>query len=1291
MPMLPKLHLKSGYILPALIFILLVPVYASAQKVRLTHTQSEFRLLESDQQAINFHNELASFSGIDVNTASGLFSELSVQGYNHSTEEGAPMLPVVKKLIELPYGAEAEVHLKNIRVQTISLQDNGIGNLLLPAQPPVSKSTDPDELPFIINKDIYQTDDWYGQELARVINLGTMRGVRIARLEIAPFLYNPVTGELRITTGFDCEITFKGALPEITGREKARVYSPWFEADFSRLINHQKPGTDGGDALIDVAPVTYIIVADPMFESALQPFIQWKTKKGFNVVEAYTNNPEVGSTTTSIRNYLSNFYQNPPVGYNPQTFVLIVGDVAQVPAFNGTAGSHVTDLYYCEYSGDDFPECFYGRFSANNLYELQPQIDKTLEYEQYQFPDPSFLDEVVMAAGADTYHQLTWGNGQINYGTQYYFNAAHGLYSHTYLQPEPSGGNYSQNIRQNVSDGIAYANYSAHCSAAGWADPSFTISNISALTNAHQYPLMVGNCCSSVEFQTTCFGEEILRAPLKGAVGYIGGSNSTYWDEDFWWGVGMEAISANPAYNPDHPGAYDRTFHDQPGLTTADWFITQGQMPSAGNLAVSQAGSTRETYYWEIYHLMGDPSLMIYLSQPPDITADYPEWMPVAAETFTVSTDPYAYVAISKDGILHGAAIAGSSGEAVVELDPITEPGEADVVITGQNLKPFMGTVMISSPNGAYVTLDSFQVDDTAGNNNGQADYGETIFLDVSMQNMGNEPGTNLTLNLSASGSYVDIIQPNATLAEIGAGETVPVNDAFEISIAEEVPDGEILPLLITVSDGSDNWESTFSVVVHAPILEYSDFAILDPAGNGNGKLDPGETAQLRVTIQNTGSSDAIDVMGMISSVSPFITINQSDPLPFGNLQPDESSTAAFEVTCSESTPGGTEIAFTLNLTAQMGISGQGSFSIIAGQIPVLIVDLDENNSSAGEIESAINSAGIAAEYSTVLPDNPEIYSSLFVCLGIYSNNHVLSTAEGQILADYLNNGGCLYMEGGDTWYYDGQTAVHPMFGIDGTSDGSGDLGTVLGVSGTMTEGMTFSYSGENNWIDHLAATGNGKLILKNQSPDYGCAVSNVQDGYKTIGASLEFSGLSGDRNALIEQFLMFFDLVDPPITQTIQVPQGWSGISGCVVPQNTNLNLIFGLNLPNVVMMQNENGVFYPDFQVNTIGEWNYREGYMIKADAPFNLNLTGTEPGSRQIVLSQGWNLMPVLSSCSVTVNQTFGLFLNQVQVIKSVAGNGVYWPDFNINTLGSLEPGKAYFVYVDQQITITFPDCD
>ncbi len=324
------------------------------------------------------------------------------------------------------------------------------------------------------------------------------------------------------------------------------------------------------------------------------------------------------------------------------------------------------------------------------------------------------------------------------------------MYSHTYLQPEPGGANYSQEIHQNISAGVGYVNYSAYSHPLSWSDPSFNIGHIPALTNAHKYPLIIGNCSSSVESQIDCFGEEILRVTLKGALGSIGGSNSTYWDEDFWWGVGFKRISANPAYNSDHLGAYDRTFHDLDGMTTDDWFITQGQMPSAGTLAVRQSDSSLEKYYWEIYHLMDDPSLMIYFLQPPDVNASYSGLMPLGSLTFTVKTDPYAYVEISKDGVLHGTAIVDGDGPAEVVFEPpITMPGEADLVVTGQNLKPFFDTVAGASPDGSYVLLDQYEANAAAANNNGMADYSESFSLNISMKNLGQDAGENVTLTIA--------------------------------------------------------------------------------------------------------------------------------------------------------------------------------------------------------------------------------------------------------------------------------------------------------------------------------------------------------------------------------------------------------------------------------------------------------------------------------------------------------------------------------------------------------------
>jgi len=662
---------------------------------------TKFKVNQNTYTELSFLNSVADIEFVPVKTKEGYFSLLKIADYNYSMVVGEPKLPTLKRIIEIPMNATCEVEILSSDFTELNLHQFDVSYPMMPTQPSMLKSVEnPEDVDFMYNKSSYMVDGFLGAEVVKIVDLGVMRGVRLARIEISPVAYNPVQNKLKVYENIEVRINFTGGDMAATVQKKMDKFSPYFEANYGQIINYKPLETK---EFITDEPVTYIIVADPMFEATLQPFIEWKTKKGFYVVEAYTNDPAVGSSTSSIKSYLEDFYNNPPAGFNPQSFVLIVGDVAQVPTFNGTSGGHVSDLYYHEYTGDLYPECYYGRFSAVNVAQLQVQIDKTLQYEQYTFPDPTFLDNVVMIAGADGTYGTLHGNGQINYGTTYYFNEAHGLNSNTYLQPEPGGGNYSQNIIQNISDGVSYGNYTAHCSSSGWADPSFTTNNISSLSNADKYPLLVGNCCLSVKFEGNCFGEEILRAENKGAVGYIGGSNSTYWDEDYWWGVGSEAVSSNPSYVAGHTGVYDGAFHDM-GESMDDWFITQGQMVQAGNLAVTQGGGM-ETYYWEIYHLMGDPSLMIYFGQGDEPTANYAGLMPPGSTTFTVNTDPYSYVAISKDGELAGAAIADATGLAEVSLfNPINVPGTADIIVTGQNKQPYIGTVRTTNvANSSFV------------------------------------------------------------------------------------------------------------------------------------------------------------------------------------------------------------------------------------------------------------------------------------------------------------------------------------------------------------------------------------------------------------------------------------------------------------------------------------------------------------------------------------------------------------------------------------------------------------
>ncbi|RLC50004.1 MAG: hypothetical protein DRZ79_05075, partial [Candidatus Cloacimonadota bacterium] len=133
----------------------------------------------------------------------------------------------------------------------------------------------------------------------------------------------------------------------------------------------------------------------------------------------------------------------------------------------------------------------------------------------------------------------------------------------------------------------------------------------------------------------------------------------------------------------------------------------------------------------------------------------------------------------------------------------------------------------------------------------------------------------------------------------------------------------------------------------------------------------------------------------------------------------------------------------------------------------------------------------------------------IFLLVGIFANNHQLTEEEVDPLVNYLNGGGNLYLEGGDTWGYDTQTTLHGMFNVDGVADGSADLSNVQGAD--FLDGMTWTYSGENNWIDHLEPTSeNAFVIFTNPDVNYNCGIANDTGTYKTVGTSFEITGLGG-------------------------------------------------------------------------------------------------------------------------------------------------------------------------------------
>lgn len=159
---------------------------------------------------------------------------------------------------------------------------------------------------------------------------------------------------------------------------------------------------------------------------------------------------------------------------------------------------------------------------------------------------------------------------------------------------------------------------------------------------------------------------------------------------------------------------------------------------------------------------------------------------------------------------------------------------------------------------------------------------------------------------------------------------------------------------------------------------------------------------------------------------------------------------------------------------------------------------------------------------------------------------------------------------------------------------------------------------------------------------------------------------------------------------QNIFLPEGWSGISSYLIPENPEMEVVFQDIQDEIVIVQNSDGIYWPGQSVNTLGSWDTYSGYQVKTASDILFTITGCPVSPTALQLVAGWNLMPVLSACQVSANELFAPHLDELVVLKEVAGIGIYWPEYGINTLEDVVPGKAYFALINGNITIVYPDC-
>jgi len=597
-----------------------------------------------------------------------LYRQIILPKGNLFGKVGEPGLPGITRLVAVPNNAEVQVTITEGYPQVFE------DYLIEPKQESPEDNIDYKKPPFAVNTKFYTKNILYPEKLYS-IEYDYIRGCKIAIIHIHLARYNPALKKVLYYPDLDVDINFVGGDETYIPAEKK---SRFFEGTYARIFpNYELVRVEIPELIHEGLFFKFcdlLIITPPDFKDQADALAVWKREKGFLtrvVTLDQIDTAQGGTTADDIRDYIKNVYDTQNLSY-----VLLLGDAEFIPphyvtphptAHGGTLMG--TDLYYAEmdYTGY-FPDLAIGRIPVDTAAEAQIVVDKIINYEQYPPTDKNFYRTILCAAffqdddrdgfaeasDSDGLAQREFAETMEDIRT-FFMSEGYSDCPRIYAtdSPDPQwwrdGSSIPAAIRMpgfpwdgdaddivaEINSGTLLVAHRDHGGRTGWGDPDFHTGDLTDLTNNELLPVVL-----SINCQTGWFDNETDDA----ALGTL--NNSESFAEEFLImdGGGAVAVIAATRNSPSYPnndlteGFIDCIWNDMlPGYPSAGDVGASGiegsvRIGDALNYAKFYVASMRDGVSacqrpFEIYHVLGDPTMEIWTANPNMLT--YIPWEPI--------------------------------------------------------------------------------------------------------------------------------------------------------------------------------------------------------------------------------------------------------------------------------------------------------------------------------------------------------------------------------------------------------------------------------------------------------------------------------------------------------------------------------------------------------------------------------------------------------------------------------------------------------------------------------------
>lgn len=436
-----------------------------------------------------------------------------------------PNLPRISELVQIANNGTAQMEVISTEEVEVDLP-----GWVIPSKGHLTRDINPATVPYKFGP-VYDNNSFYVED-GQQFTMGEefiMRDVRGVRISVMPITVNHVTMKMRVIKKAVVAIKTDGISANNT-LSVSRVPSKNFASLYNNaFLNYQAPAGANNAVPAEDNKVLEVVIYDAF--ANLQSFIDWKATKeakGYTVTVKEVND---STSAQDIKNYLAQRFQAAHFGY-----VVLVGDIAQVPTLRGPYENADSDPMYVRLEGNDnYQDAFISRISGNNASEIDVQFDKIIRYEKSA--KPGMWNKSVLGIASDEGYphsdedRMNWILRGGSKGQKQPIEGK-GLMGMGYEKDYKAYG-YSakaSDVAAALENGVNVICYIGHGSATSWVTSGFSNSHIKNLRNSEMLPVIWSVACVNGEFdRRECFAEAWLRQPNAGAVAVEAASTNEAW------------------------------------------------------------------------------------------------------------------------------------------------------------------------------------------------------------------------------------------------------------------------------------------------------------------------------------------------------------------------------------------------------------------------------------------------------------------------------------------------------------------------------------------------------------------------------------------------------------------------------------------------------------------------------------------------------------------------------------------------------------------------------------------